>query len=179
MNKNILRHLFLHYSYLNHLGHGFLGLLPPLIRSPLWRLILGKCGSRVYIDNNVYFRYPGRVEIGQDVSINYGCQFYPSWHDKSIRIEIKNNVRIGPNCCFFSAGHDTTRLDLPDNSASIIIEDNVWIGGNSTILQGVTIGEGAIVAASSTVTRDVEPYTIVAGIPAKAIKQRELTDDQV
>jgi maltose O-acetyltransferase len=77
---------------------------------------------------------------------------------------------------FFAAGHDSQYLDLPDNSKSIEVQDHVWIGGNSTILQGVTIGEGAIVAAGSVVTKDVEPYTIVGGVPAKFIKPRKLKD---
>lgn len=54
------------------------------------------------------------------------------------------------------------------------IADNVWIGGNSTILQGVTVGEGAIVAAGSVVTKDVASYTIVGGVPAKFIKDRHI-----
>ena len=63
---------------------------------------------------------------------------------------------------------------MPNTAASITVGDYVWIGGRSTVLQGVTIGEGAIVAAGSVVTRDVEPYTVVAGIPARMIKLREI-----
>lgn len=154
-------------------------LLPPVIRMPLWRLLLGKCGKRVFIDNQVYFRYPKRVELGSDVSINNGCQFYPSWHEKDVRIRIGNNVRVGPNVCFFSAGHDHRSLKLPDTADNITIGSHVWLGGNCTIMQGVSVGEGAIVAASAVVTKDVPPYTIVAGIPAKVIKKREITHDQV
>jgi len=56
----------------------------------------------------------------------------------------------------------------------ITVNKNVWIGANSVVLQNVTIGEGAVVASGSVVTKDVEPYTIVGGIPAKFIKKREV-----
>ena len=177
MKKNILRFLFLHFSYVSILAHGFLNLLPPFIRIFLWRVFLAKCGKQVFIDNKVYFRYPWKVELGDNVSINLGCQFYPSWHNSDVRIRIMNNVRIGPNVCFFSAGHDMAHLDLPDTAASITVESNVWLGGNSTVLQGVTIGEGAIVAAGAVVTKDVPSYTVVAGIPAKIIKERDIKHD--
>ena len=61
---------------------------------------------------------------------------------------------------------------LSDIGGNIIIEDNVWIGGKSILLHGITIGQGSIVAAGSVVTKDVEPYSIIAGIPAKMIKRR-------
>nr|OEF68128.1 hypothetical protein A152_20265 [Vibrio tasmaniensis 1F-187] len=131
----------------------------------------------MFIDSNVYFRYPSTIYLGQDVSINRGCEFYTSWHDKaSTKITIANNVRLGPAIRFFAAGHDGRDISLPDNSASIVVEDNVWIGGNATVLQGVTIGEGAIVAAGSVVTKNVEPYTVVGGIPAVYIKDRVLSN---
>ncbi|MEM9003737.1 MAG: DapH/DapD/GlmU-related protein [Cyanobacteria bacterium P01_F01_bin.86] len=180
MKKNILRFAFLHYSYFVGFLHGLIFFLPPVLRFPLWKVILGKLGARVFIDSRVYFRYPSRVFIGSDVSINRGCEFYPSWHDgKNTRISIGNNVRLGPSVKFFSAGHNTNDINLSDNSESIHVESNVWIGGNSVILQGVTIGEGAIVAAGSVVSRDVEPYTIVGGVPAKFIKQREVDENYV
>jgi maltose O-acetyltransferase len=91
------------------------------------------------------------------------------------RIILGNNIALGPNVTLFGAGHDFSSLSLPDTAGSIVIKDFVWIGGNSTILQNVTIGEGAVVAACSLVTKDVEPYSVVAGIPAKEIKKRILT----
>ena len=89
-------------------------------------------------------------------------------------IILGNNIALGPNVTLFGAGHDASALSLPDTAESIVIKDYVWIGGNSTVLQGVTIGEGAIVAAGSVVTQDVESYSVVAGIPAKKIKKRVL-----
>lgn len=112
--------------------------------------------------------------MGSDVSENKGCEFFPSWHDQTATIVIGNNVRLGPCIRFFAAGHDTADINLADTSAPIIVGNNVWIGGSSVILQGVTIGEGAIVAAGSVVTKEVAAYTIVGGVPAKFIKERIL-----
>lgn len=174
MNKNTLRFFFLHYAYLVNLAHLVLDLLPPFLRNPLQRLMLGSVGSNVFIDTNVYFRYPRRVMIGDDVSINRGCEFYPSYHFKTATITLGSNIRLGPRVSFLAAGHDHTKLDLPDVAGAIVVEDNVWIGANTTILPGVTVGEGAIVAAGSVVNKNVPPYQMFGGVPAKYIKQREL-----
>jgi acetyltransferase-like isoleucine patch superfamily enzyme len=176
MKKNIFRFLFLHYSYFMGCLYAVISIVPPVLRFFIWKLVLGSVGKRVYIDSNVYFRYPKKIKIGNDVSLNRGCEFYASWHHKQTFIILCNNIRVGPAVKFFAAGHDVGYLNLPDNAKSIYVGDHVWIGGNSTILQGVTIGEGAIVAAGSVVTKSVEPYTIVGGIPARFIKKRELKD---
>jgi len=76
------------------------------------------------------------------------------------------------NC--LGLGAKVKYLSLPDLSGNVIIEKNVWVGGNSIILHGVTIGEGSIVSANSVVTKDIPPYSIVAGIPAIVVKKREL-----
>jgi len=73
--------------------------------------------------------------------------------------------------------HDFSSAKVPMNKLSVIdkptiIEDNVWIGGNCSILGGVTIGQGSIVAAGSVVTKDVSPNSIVGGVPAKFIRSR-------
>ena len=61
---------------------------------------------------------------------------------------------------------------LPENDLDIILEGDNWIGANATILKGVTVGQGAVIAAGAVVTKDVLPYSIVAGVPAKMIKMR-------
>lgn len=173
MKKNILKAAFLHYSYLIDLVHAFIFLLPPFLRTPFWKVLMGSLGKNYFIDSKVYFRYPKSVFIGNNVSINRGSEFYPSWHHKkTTSIKLSHNIRIGPNVKFFAAGHDAEDINLADISGSIEVHEHAWIGGNSTILQGVTIGEGSIVAAGSVVTKDVAPYTIVGGVPAKLIKKR-------
>jgi maltose O-acetyltransferase len=116
-----------------------------------------------------------QIKIGSRTSINRDCKLIASHYYKDVFIEIGDNVAIGPEVTFFAAGHDYRHIDLPDTADSIKICDNVWIGGRSVILQGVTVGEGAVIAAGSVVTKNVEPYTIVGGNPAKYIKDRTLT----
>lgn len=112
------------------------------------------------------------LKIGDNSSIgtyNYiGCSGY---------IEIGDNVMLGPRVGLFAENHITERTDIPIKDQGVKVQfikigDDCWIGSGSTILAGVTIGKGAVVAAGSVVTKDVEPYTIVAGVPARQIKNR-------
>lgn len=169
-----MRYLFLNYTFFIQILHSFLDLIPPFMRLLIFKILIKKIGFRVFIDYKVYFRYPNRVIIGNDVSINRGCEFYPSFYNKKATIQLGNNIRIGPGVKFFTAGHDYKSIQLPDISKKIEIKDNVWIGANSSILKGVKIGEGAVIAAGSIVTKSIPPYEIYGGIPAKKLKNRDL-----
>ena len=81
-------------------------------------------------------------------------------------------MTISPRVTISSAGHDVQSTAFGYVSAPISIGDYAWVGINATILKGVTIGEGAVVAAGAVVTKDVEPYAIVAGVPARKIGER-------
>ena len=172
--KNTLRRFFLWYSYFWGIMHFLSFLFPPPIRILLYKAVLKNIGKNVFIDYGVYFRFPWKIEIGNEVTINRNCSFYPSFFDKKHQIAIGNNVRIGPGVQFFGAGHNHSKISLPDNGGPIIIRDNVWVGGQCIILAGVTIEHGVVVSAGSTVTKDVEPMKIVAGSPAKVIGDRVL-----
>lgn len=93
-------------------------------------------------------------------------------------VYIGDNVMIAPHCMIASGNHNYKQLDKPIRFAEdvtkgpIIIEDGVWIGANSTIVDGVRIGHNAVVAANSVVTKDVKPFEIVSGIPAKLFGDR-------
>lgn len=173
--KNLLRFLFQYYSYLLNIWLIILNILPPFLRNLFLKVMLKKVGKNVFIDYGVYFRFPSKIELDNEITIGYGTKFFPSFHNKASLIHICSNVRIGPNVSFNAAGHDYRYLHLPDSGDGIIVNKNVWIGANSVVLQGVEIGEGAIIAAGSIVTKNVDPYTIVGGIPAKFIKKREFT----
>lgn len=149
-------------------------LLPQFIRNPLFKVLLKSYGKNSMIDYKTYIRYPAQVRIGSGTTINRGCQFFTSYHCKDVEISIGKHVAVAPNVSFFAAGHDYAKLDLPDTAGSITVEDSCWIGARSIILQGVTIGEGAVIAAGSVVTRDIPSYTVAAGVPAKVIKGRVL-----
>lgn len=113
-----------------------------------------------------YTEFGLNIQVGNKVFINSGCTFQDQGG-----IYIKNNVLIGHNVTLVTLNHDLNphkRGNLYPKK--ILINDNVWIGSGATILPGVEIGEGTIVAAGAVVTKDVPPNVIVAGIPAKIIK---------
>lgn len=87
-------------------------------------------------------------------------------------IYVGNNVTIASYVKLITGSHDTQSEDFRAVFKPIVIEDYAWICTGATICQGVTIGKGAVVAAGSVVTKDVEPFTIVGGVPAKAIGKR-------
>uniref|UniRef100_UPI0030DD06E6 acyltransferase n=1 Tax=Paucibacter hankyongi TaxID=3133434 RepID=UPI0030DD06E6 len=128
------------------------------------------------IDYQTYFRYPWKIKIGSNVWINRGCELYGSMLSREGRITIGDNCALGPRVRILSATHDYRYLALPDTSANVVINEFVWIGAGATILPGVQIGKGAIIGAGSVVTKDVAPFTIVGGNPAKFIKNRGLED---
>ncbi len=162
------------YSYIHNLLYIFLELSPYPIRFLFYKTRLRNMGKSVYIEHGCDFRFHNKISIDDYTTINKNCKFFASYFDESCKIEIGKNVAIGPNTHMFAATHGYNKKVLTDFGKSIVVKDYVWIGGNSTILPGVTIGEGAIVAGGSVVTKDVEEYTIVGGNPAKFIKKREI-----
>ena len=111
------------------------------------------------------------IKIGKNVFINMCCKFQDQGG-----ITIDDNCLIGHNVTFATLNHDFNpqrRAHLLP--AAIKVNKNVWIGSNSTILPGVTIGEGSIIGAGSTVTKDVPPNCIAAGNPCRVIKSIEKT----
>jgi acetyltransferase-like isoleucine patch superfamily enzyme len=93
-------------------------------------------------------------------------------------IRIGNNVMISPRVSLYAENHVIAGIDIPMKEQGvtqkgIVIEDDCWIAANSIILDGVTVGRGSVVAAGAVVTRDVPPYSVVAGVPATIIKSRK------
>lgn len=175
IKKYFFKQAFLIYSYALNLLFFMLDLMPHFIRYIFFKIFFKKYGKNVMIDYKTFFRYMGSIEIGNNVSINRGCEFFTSANLGSV-INIKDNVTFSPNVKIYGAGHDYQYLNLPDTSGDVTINEYVWIGGNSIILQGINIGEYSIVSANSVVTKDVPPYSIVAGVPAKVVKKRELNE---
>lgn len=105
--------------------------------------------------------------FGKNVFVNQGCTFMDGGG-----ISIGNNVMIAPKVNLITGGHPLPLAERREytTNAPIVIEDDVWIGAGVTVTQGVTIGAGSVVAAGAVVTRDVPAGTVVAGVPARAIK---------
>jgi putative colanic acid biosynthesis acetyltransferase WcaF len=91
-------------------------------------------------------------------------------------VSIGANAMVSQYSYLCAASHDYRQAHLPLVSAPIRIEPSAWVCADCFIAMGVTIGEGAVVGARSTVTRDVPPWTVVAGNPARVLKPREMTD---
>lgn len=114
-----------------------------------------------------YTDFGKNIHLGKNVFINSGCHF----QDQG-RIEIGDGSLIGHCTVITTINHDFDPKKRGDMTMKpVIIGKNVWIGSNSTILPGVKIGDGAIIAAGSVVTKNVEDNTVVAGVPAKKIKE--------
>ena len=176
-NRVWKRFLFNSFAYVENFLQFLLGFFPPILRSALFKVACKSFGKRVMIDYGSYLRYPHKIRIGNDVAINRGCQFFPSLMNKDAFIVLGDRVVLGPNVVFYGAGQDPRELDLPDIAQSITVESDVYIGGSSILRYGVTIGQGAVVAAGSVVVKDVEPWTIVGGNPARLISARNLSSD--
>ena len=141
-------------------------------RAFLVRRILGvNCGENLEIESGVLLGRFDDVKIGRDVQINERSRLR--------NVEIGDGVMIAPEVYVLHSGHSHSRLDIPmrfqgeTRYEKTVIADDVWVGARAIILPGRRIGKGAIIAAGSIVTKDVDPFTIVGGNPARVIGRRE------
>jgi acetyltransferase-like isoleucine patch superfamily enzyme len=137
------------------------------IRERLSEIIGQQIDESTTIFTPFHTNFGRHIQIGKNVFINHACTLLDLGG-----ITIEDDVLIGPKVSIITENHpvnpnDRKMLDLK----SVIIMRNAWIGANSTILPGVTIGENSVVAAGSVVTKDVPANTVVAGIPARVIKK--------
>lgn len=139
----------------------------------IWRKRINHTGS-FRVHSRASIRNANNIYFGENVRITMDCCIWAGEHSK---IVFGDNVLVGPGVKMMSTNHGTIKGAGPmvyqDRvEADINIGSDVWIGSNAVILKGVIIGEGAIVAAGAVVTKDVEPFSIVGGVPAKFIKFR-------
>ena len=107
------------------------------------------------------------ITIGNNSVVNFGCYL-----DNRRGIYIGNNVGIAHNTKIYTLGHNLDSPMFETKGAPVYIEDNVFIFSNCLIMPGVTISEGAIILSGSVVTKNIEPYSVYGGNPAKFIKRR-------
>ena len=117
----------------------------------------------------VYFDYGKYTHLGKGTFVNHGCYFMDGG-----TIHIGEHVFIGPFCGFYTASHPINYTDRNkglERALPITVGDNCWFGANVSVMQGVTIGSGCVIAAGSVVTKDIPDNCLAAGVPA-TIKKR-------
>jgi len=134
---------------------------------------LGELGPGSSIQIGCRFLNGRKVFFGQRNVINFDCLF----DGRRYSIRTGADVSIGPEATILTLAHDPQDPEFSDKGGDVIIGDRVWIAYRATVLPGVTIGEGAVVAAGAVVASDVEAFTIVGGVPAKTIGDRNVALD--
>ena len=136
-------------------------------------------GANCTLEHDIYFKYDGiwapgpSIVLRDRVFVGFGCEF-----NVRRRLDIGSDCLIASGCKFIDHDHGTARRDIPMREqadgaeAGIVLEEDVWLGVNVVVLKGVRVGRGAIVAAGAVVTRDVAPYEIWGGVPARKLAER-------
>lgn len=172
---NIIKHLRgIRNGFRNTIIERFVPNLPSkTLRNLFVRLFGGKVSKNVYFFTGFTIRNPKGLIIEDGVNIGPKCLL-----DARCGLTIHKNAVIAYEAIIWSLNHDYNDLNFCGKGAPVDIGEYAWICSRSIILPGVKIGKGAIVASGAIVTKDVAPYTIVGGIPAKVIGQREQKDYQ-
>ena len=171
--KKILRKLgaVLYYGIGMHMPPSYSGLKigQKAFRRFCGKMMLEHCGKDVNIEKNAYFS--PKVSLGDYSGIGVNARILG-------RCIIGHHVMMGEECRIITRNHRSDRTDIPmmeqgfEEEKAVYIGNDVWIGDRVTILPGVHIGDGCIIAAGAVVTKDAEPYTVVGGVPAKVIRSR-------
>ena len=140
---------------------------PDQVRNLLSRLFGREVDPTLRVFPPFYTDFGKNITIGKNVFINACCHFQDHGG-----VELGDGCQIGHNVVFATLNHGLAPEERPTtHPAPIVLGRNVWVGSNATILQGVTIGDNAVVAAGAVVTKDVPSDTIVGGIPARPIRR--------
>ena len=150
-------------------SNGIFGNLCKTLRAYCMKHFVRYCGKNVNIEPHTL------IEKDFKIGDNSGVGAYSEMHGD---ITIGSNVMMGPYCIIYTRNHSTHRIDIPmiyqgfGDCHPVVIGDDVWIGSRVTILPGVHVGNGAVIAACAVVTKDVPPFSVVAGNPAIIKKYR-------
>lgn len=132
--------------------------------------IVTYCGKNVNIEKHAHFT--PELSIGDNSGVGINCEINGP-------VSIGKDVMMGPEVVIYTRNHGFLRTDIPMNIQGmgeilpVVIEDDVWIGRRVMILPGVTIGKGSVIGAGAVVVKDIPPYSVAAGVPAKVVKRRE------
>jgi maltose O-acetyltransferase len=140
-------------------------------RQSILQQLLGQIGKKSIIEPPFYCSYGKNIYLGDHVFLNYMCNILDC-----NEVRIGNHVMIGPFVQIYTAAHALhaePRNKGLEEAKPVMIEDNVWIGGAAILVPGVRVGLNAVVGAGAVVTRDVPPNKVVAGNPARVIREIE------
>ena len=172
MKRRICRFLYYHFAIHLPVSARTRGGISLKIRRLLCRQIFQYCGKDVNIEKGAKFGKGDRIRIGDYSGLGINCNI----PNGSI---IGNDVMMGPNCYIHARNHSFSSIGIPmrlqgySENKPTVIDDDVWIGRDVTIMVGRHIKKGTIVAACSVVTKDFPEYSIIGGNPAKLIKNRK------
>lgn len=167
--------LFIYYLFFKHLPATDNRLpyrqIVRKLRSLVGGALLDHVGRNVNIEKGADFGTGRGITLGTNSNLGINCKVRGP-------LEIGEDVMMGPNCIIITSSHNhssvETHMIYQGDTAiqKVIIEDDCWIGFNVIILPGVTIGKGSIIGAGAVVTKDIPPYSIAVGVPARVIKDR-------
>lgn len=146
------------------------------IREQLLKETFGHVANRVYVEPNIRFDYGYNISVGKNFYANYDCVLLDI-----CPITIGDNCMLAPNVHIYTASHPlhpVKRNSGLEDGSPVTIGDNVWIGGSSVIIPGVTLGDNVVVGAGSVVTKSFPDNVVIAGNPARIIKEIELEPRQ-
>jgi acetyltransferase-like isoleucine patch superfamily enzyme len=145
-----------------------LGYIPShTIRKKVLRMLGAQIDEPVCLRARFEVRSPQKLSIGANTTIGHGAVL-----DARAGLTIGSCVNFSSEVMVWTSQHDYRCQDFSVIRKSVVIEDYAWLGPRTIVLPGVTIGEGAVVGAGAVVTKNVSPYTVVGGVPAKVIASR-------
>lgn len=159
------RHLPVSYKYQG------LGRISKYLRGLACSNLFQKAGKNINIEQGADFDSGWLVEVGDNSSIGIRCKIPAD-------LQMGNNVMMGPEVMVFGPNHKADDLSIPiqeqgyEESRPVTIADDVWVGARVIILSGVSVGKGAIIGAGAVVTKDVPPYAVCVGNPARVVRFR-------
>jgi acetyltransferase-like isoleucine patch superfamily enzyme len=164
MNPRIFFGAILAYTY-----NWWVGKIPSRrFREIYLKTWLGRWGDGCGVQMGCRFLNGRKIFLGERNVINFGSLL----DGRKFSIKIGKNVSIGPEATILTLGHDPRSATFEDRGGDVVIGDRVWIGYRAIVLPGVSIGEGAVIGAGAVVTKNVEPFTIMVGNPARKVGDR-------
>ncbi|MCS6288595.1 MAG: CatB-related O-acetyltransferase [Nitrospira sp.] len=173
MSLTRLLYLVAYYGFARHLpaSDNHYGKWARVIRRATCRGLFAQMGRGVNVEQKAFFGDGRNIRIGDFSGLGINCRLYGP-------VSLGTHVMMGPDVIIMTSNHKSDRVDIPMTEQGgtgpdpVAIGDDVWIGTRVIILPGVRIGHGAVVGAGSVVTKDVQPYAVVAGNPARLIRYR-------